>query len=176
MNEYRFPKEMQMAEQTKVANPYAKYLAVNETPMATIEGTPGRLQRMVAGVAQEQLEKKPAPEKWSVREILCHLADCEIAFGFRLRQTVAVERGLIQPFDQDAWAVNYGEFSTAEALAAYTALRRWNVLFIEAAGPEAMGRVVTHPERGDITFGTIVETMAGHDMNHSGQIEALLRK
>ncbi|HVT97704.1 MAG TPA: DinB family protein, partial [Acidobacteriaceae bacterium] len=60
-----------------------------------------------------------------------------------------------------------------EALATFSLLRRWNVLLIEAALPQNAAKPVKHPERGEMTFSTIVETMAGHDLNHLGQLERM---
>ena len=115
----------------------------------------------------------PAPGKWNAREIVCHLADCEVVFGYRLRQGLAEDFHVIQPFDQDAWASSYAAYDLAGALEAFGALRRWNVKFIAGQSPEAFERQITHPERGSMTFRTLVETMAGHDLNHVRQIEAL---
>src|SRR5580704_4095026 len=70
---------------------------------------------------------RPAPGKWSAAEIVCHLTDCEIVFGFRLRQTLAEDGPTIQPFDQDKWAATYSGIPAAEALAAFSALRNWNL-------------------------------------------------
>jgi len=50
--------------------------------------TPGRLQRLIAPLSDEQIDAPPAPGKWCIREIVAHLADCELVFGFRLRQTL----------------------------------------------------------------------------------------
>jgi hypothetical protein len=52
-------------------------------------------------------------------------------------------------------------------------MRGWNLQMIHAALPTAAGRKATHPERGAMTFQTIVETMAGHDLNHIGQLRKL---
>jgi uncharacterized damage-inducible protein DinB len=165
-----------MPNQTQTLNPYAKYLRAGETPLASIKAAPDRFTELISGASQVQLLQQPAPNKWSVRDILCHLADCEIAFAFRLRQALAENRHTIQPFDQDAFARNYGALRADEALSTYTNLRRWDVSFIDTVGPAAMSKVVTHPERGEMTFQTIVETMAGHDLNHFGQIAGLLNK
>ncbi len=115
-------------------------------------------------------EKPPAPGKWSATEIVCHLADCEIVFAFRLRQTLAEDGPTIQPFDQDKWAVQYSGIPADQALEALSALRNWNLRLIQSALPAAAGRIVTHPERGTMTFQTLVETMAGHDLNHLAQL------
>ena len=69
-------------------NPYASYLG-DKDPVKVIEATPRRLAEVAAALGQEERERKPAPGKWSPREILCHLADCEVVFAFRLRQAMA---------------------------------------------------------------------------------------
>ena len=129
---------------------------------------------MIAAATQEKLEQRPSPKKWSVRDILCHLADTETAFAFRLRQTVAEAHHIIQPYDQDAFAAAYEERTSREGLDTFSAIRRWNILFIRSAVPAALPKAVTHPERGTMTFQTILETMAGHDLNHLSQITTLL--
>ena len=63
--------------------------------------------------------------------------------------------------------------STEQALATFSAVRRWNLMLIAAALPAAANRPVTHPERGLMTFQTLVDTMAGHDLNHLAQLQKL---
>ena len=108
-----------------------------------------------------------------MREILCHLADCEIVFAYRLRQTLAEPHHTIQPFDQDIWADNYAAYDAESALAVFSAVRGFNVKLIASLPAEALSKPVTHPERGTMTFETIVETMGGHDLNHLAQIEKI---
>jgi hypothetical protein len=96
-------------------------------------------------------------------------------FGFRLRQTAAEEHHVIQPYDQGVWAAPYARMDARDALAAFSAVRRWNLLFLQAVRPAALSKPVTHPERGAMTFRTIIETMGGHDINHLRQIERLLK-
>ena len=57
-----------------------------------------------------RIEESPAPGKWSPHEILCHLADCELVFSFRIRQALAEDHHVIQPFDQEIWARNYAGY------------------------------------------------------------------
>ncbi|MGA2215389.1 MAG: DinB family protein [Bryobacteraceae bacterium] len=152
-------------------NPYASHIG-NQTPLDVISKTPDRLKELVETIGGE-MEARPAPGKWSARDIVCHLADCEIAFGFRLRQTLAEDHHVMQPFDQDLWAQGYSSADAQIALAALTALRAWNLLLIRSATPAHLAKPVTHPERGTMTFQTIVETMAGHDRNHIKQMEAI---
>ncbi len=155
-----------------ILNPYDTFL--DGRPVETIlAATAGALAKALAAIAPEKLSAPPAPGKWSPAQIVCHLADCEIAFGFRLRQTLAEDGPVIQPFDQDKWAATYGGISASQALEAFTAMRGWNLRLISAALPAAAGRTATHPERGTMTFQTIVETMAGHDLNHLGQLQRI---
>jgi len=153
-------------------NPYASFLGERD-PFAVIESTSRRLSEIVAQLPTGRVEWRPAPGKWNVREILCHLADCEIAFAFRLRQTLAEPHHVIQPFDQELWAGTYGGLTLRGALSAFSALREWDLALISTTPAEGMHKKVTHPERGEMTFGVIVETMAGHDLNHLLQLEAI---
>ncbi len=80
---------------------------------------------------------------------------------------------MIQPFDQEKWAATYSAYSTADALAVFSSVRRWNLALIRSVIPGALSKTLTHPERGQMTFRTIIETMGGHDLNHIHQIEAI---
>jgi uncharacterized damage-inducible protein DinB len=153
-------------------NPYAPFLGPRD-PREVIASTPARLEAMLNSLGAEGAQQSPAPGKWSAREILCHLADCEIVFAYRLRQTLAEPHHVIQPFDQDLWARNYAAYDAQSALAVFTAVRNFNVKLIGSLAPEALAKPVTHPERGSMTFQSIIETMGGHDLNHIGQIEGI---
>lgn len=161
-----------MASSAPVLNPYAQYVG-GRSPLEILRGTAANLAGLVHRIGSGRIDSAPAAGKWSAREILCHLADCEIAFGFRLRQTLAEDAHVIQPFDQEKWAAHYAGFSAGDALAAFTALRKWNLLLIERTLARFADKAVTHPERGTMTFATIVETMAGHDRNHLEQVQRI---
>jgi hypothetical protein len=153
-------------------NPYERFL--DERPVeAILAATAGALAEQFEAMGPQKAAVRPAPGKWSAAEIVCHLADCEMVFGFRLRQTLAEDGPTIQPFDQDKWAVRYGGVPADEALKTFSALREWNLRLIRAALPAAAGRTVIHPERGALTFQILVETMAGHDLNHLGQVRRI---
>jgi hypothetical protein len=154
-------------------NPYASFLGGRD-PLEVIQATPARIESLIHGRGTETLNLTPAPGKWSVREILSHLADCEIVFAFRLRQALAEDHHVIQPFDQDAWAATYGRNDAAQALTLFSVVRQWNVALIEGMSAADLARTLNHPERGDMTVKVVVDTMAGHDINHLGQIERIL--
>jgi DinB superfamily len=154
-------------------NPYAVQLG-DRDPFSVIAATPPELARLVQAIGPDALDRAPAPGKWSVRQVLCHLADTELVFAFRLRQSVAEPHHTVQPFDQDRWAAAYAAYTASAALDLFISARRWNILFIASLPPETFARVLTHPERGDMTFRVLVETMAGHDLNHLKQIDRTL--
>ncbi len=151
-------------------NPYASFLG-SRNPQTVLAETVARLNALSGQITN--LDRNPAAGKWSPREILCHLADCETVFAVRLRQTMAQPHHVIQPFDQDDWARPYASFRADQALAVFSAVRRWNLTLIQNATPETLAKPVSHPERGEMTFQTIVETMAGHDTNHLRQLEKI---
>lgn len=153
-------------------NPYASNLD-GRNALDIIAATPDRLQALAAALGPERLETPPAPGKWTPAQVLAHLADAEVAFAFRLRQTLAEPGHVIQPWDQDKWAAAPVRYSAHDALATFSSLRRWNVLLIQSLSPGDLASPVTHPERGAMTLGTIVETMGGHDINHIRQLENL---
>jgi hypothetical protein len=143
-------------------------------PLEVTRATPARLENLLNSAVPAKLTLSPAPGKWSVHDILCHLADCEVVFAFRLRQALALDYHVIQPFDQDHWAATYGAYDAETALAAFSAVRQWNLAFIKGLKPADFDKPLNHPERGDMTLQVVVETMAGHDLNHLRQVEALL--
>jgi hypothetical protein len=153
-------------------NPYASFLDSRD-PAVVISATSGELARLLDTIGPERATHPPAPGKWSAREILCHLADTEIVFAFRLRQALAEDHHVIQPFDQDLWARRYPSFDAKTALAMFSAVREWNLTLIRSLSPADFSKPVTHPERGTMTLQTVIETMGGHDINHLNQLVAI---
>jgi uncharacterized damage-inducible protein DinB len=153
-------------------NPYEKYL--DGRPIQDILGaTPVTLAGLIEAMGPAKATTPPGPGKWNAAEIVSHLADCELVFAFRLRQTLAEDAPTIQPFDQEKWAAHYRSIPANQALDVFAALRGWNLQLLRTVMPQAAARPVTHPERGAMTFQTIIETMAGHDLNHIGQLHRI---
>ncbi|HEY7353249.1 MAG TPA: DinB family protein [Terriglobales bacterium] len=144
--------------------------------MRVLEATASNLAAVSKSVGEKRIAQPLAPGKWSPREILVHLADCELAFGFRYRQALGEDDHVVQPFDQDKWAKSYAAYDTALALSTFAALRNWNLTLIRTLSPEQLSKVVSHPERGRMTFRTLLETTAGHDIHHLRQLEAFARQ
>ena len=154
------------------ANPYAVHIGTRR-PREVVETTARELRRLAGLIGASRIGTPRAPGKWSARDILCHLADSEIVFAFRLRQALAEDDHVIQPFDQEKWAATYRSLDADAALATFEQLRNWNLALLETVTPSQLSKRVTHPERGEMTFETIVHTMAGHDLNHVKQLEEI---
>ena len=143
------------------------------------EKSPKEIAAGVSGVSNEVLRYKPSPEKWSILEILGHLADIEIVYAYRLRQMLADEKPVIAPMDQDSWAKHLGYLDTPapELVALYGLNRHHNLRLLRRLKTEDLKKSAFHPEiKGDVTVATLVERMAEHGANHLAQIEKLKKE
>jgi hypothetical protein len=153
-------------------NPYARFIEGQDAG-SLVRAFPSKLSDVTARLGDLGMGRSLGPGKWTASEILCHLADTEIAFSFRWRQTLALDSHTVQTFDQDSWARRYSLTPGEEALKTFLALRHWNVLLLDRLEPQAWRRALLHPELGEMSFETLVEIMAGHDLNHLAQLERL---
>ena len=153
-------------------NPYARHLGTRD-PLKVVATTARHLEQISEALGPARIEESPAPGKWSAHDILCHLADCELVFSFRIRQTLAQDHHVIQPFDQEIWARNYEGYDTQAAMMTFSCVRQWNLMLLRSVPPEAMKKELHHPERGEMTLRVLIETIAGHDLNHLAQLEAI---
>jgi DinB superfamily len=138
---------------------------------------PRKLASLLKGVSAAKARKRPAPGKWSIAEIAAHLADTEIVGGYRIRTILGAPGAPIQGFDQDAWAaaLGYGKRDTRKSLGQFRALREANLALLKSLTPEQWKQHGIHSERGPESVETIVRMFAGHDLNHFGQIERILK-
>jgi hypothetical protein len=136
-----------------------------------------RIERLLRGAPASRLAKQPAPGKWSVAEILAHLADTEVVVGWRMRSILGAPGTPVMAYDQDAWAsaMNYAKRPAKDSLAAFRALREHNLALLKSLPREKWQLSGMHAERGKESIATIVAMMAGHDVNHIRQIEAILK-
>ncbi|HZQ22815.1 MAG TPA: DinB family protein [Terriglobales bacterium] len=143
------------------------------------EQSPREIAAAVSGLSDRMLRYKPAPEKWSILEILGHLADIEIVYAYRLRQMLADEKPVIAPMDQDAWArhLGYLESSPAELVALYGLNRHHTLRLLRRLRAGDLEKSAFHPERqGNVSVADVVQMMAGHGSNHLAQIERLKKE
>ena len=138
--------------------------------------TAKKIERLVKGAPASRLRKRPAPDKWSVVEIVAHLADTEIVVAWRVRSILGAPGTPIQAFDQDAWvaAGHYASRDPRKCLEQFRALREANLALLKSLPPEQWKHHGMHAERGEETIEHIVRLMAGHDLNHLEQIERML--
>lgn len=147
-------------------------------PFEILETTPRALRDAVSKMEPEALSTPEAPDKWSIRHVLRHLADSEIVWGVRLRMVLAQDRPRLTGFDQDAWAgrLRYGAAHVAETLDEFEALRRGHLRILRRAPREDLRRVGVHEERGEESVEHMIRLYAGHDLLHLRQIERIREK
>jgi hypothetical protein len=143
--------------------------------VASMAEAPDRLRRLIRGLTAGQLTKKPAPGKWSIHEIVAHLADSEVVLGGRYRFIAAMDRPPLPGFDQDAFVSNLGvhRATTSDLLDDFAMARAVNLGLLERIGEDAWDRVGLHAERGEESLGRLVTMYAGHDRIHLSQVETI---
>lgn len=148
-----------------------------KNPLAVQAATAGKLARLTRGLSGAQLRRRPAPGKWSIGEILAHLADAEIVAGYRFRMMLNSSGGVIPAFDQNDWARNgrYDRIDPKRSLQAFTAMRVYNLALLKSLKPAMRKRYGMHAERGKESVAHYTRMMAGHDLNHLAQVERIAR-
>ena len=154
--------------------PYAKYLE-NREPLMVAAATPAKIASLIRGLTPRQLARRPTPGKWSIREIISHLADTDMVMDCRARWIAFEEHPTLVPFDQEKWAAGRARENepVAETLERFRLLRRSQVRLYRHASMTDYRRTGFHPERGVVTLRVQLETLAGHDLNHLAQIQRL---
>lgn len=145
-------------------------------PLAIQQETPATLARLIDGVSDQQVRRRPSPDQWSIIEILAHLAEDELVTSWRYRQMIEHDGETLLGFDQDLWARlgNYATWKAGDALELFRLLREANLRMLSALLPEEWERSGNHVERGNLNVRELVRHMAAHDVNHLKQIERLL--
>ncbi len=146
-------------------------------PLRLQQAAPGKLASLIKGKTRKQLTRRPSPDKWSIAEIMAHLADSEIAIGWRLRQILSTNSIPLQAYDQDLWATtfDYGRRDPKQSLESYRVLREANVALLKAAPRRLWDNYGVHQERGNESIAHMVRMIAGHDLNHLQQVERILK-
>ena len=143
------------------------------------EKDPKKIAAAVSGLPESTLHFKPAPDKWSILEMLAHLADMEILYAYRMRQIVADKNPTIAPIDQDAWAKNLGymEEKAPELVAQFGLMRHHNLNLLRRINEEDLEKGAFHPELNrKVSLGEMVGMLARHGPNHLEQIERLKKQ
>src|SRR5207249_4662573 len=168
---------------TRAAEDAAAYVSAvlellgDREPIAVLRDTPSALPRAIEGLSPQQLRQPERPGKWSIGQILQHLADSEVVWAWRMRLILAQDRPQLTGYDQDQWAqrLHYDQENPWEALELFDVLRRANLRVIERASPADLKRVGVHVERGEESLEQLRRLYAGHDLLHLRQIERIRR-
>ena len=141
------------------------------------QAAPKKLAALIKGKQKKQLSRRPAPGKWSVAEIMAHLADAEIVIAWRLRQILSSNGTPIQSYDQDSWAVtfDYAHRDPRQSLESFRIVRENNIALLKTVPRKLWDNYGVHSERGNESVAHVARMVAGHDLNHLEQVERILR-
>jgi len=147
-------------------------------PLAVQAATAKKLEKLIKGVPAAKLRKRPAPDKWSVSEILAHLADAEIVGGFRMRLILGAPGTPVAAFDQDSWVISghYEKRDPRKSVEQFRVVREANLALLKSLTSEQWKHYGMHAQRGQETIEHVVRMFAGHDINHLQQVEGILRR
>ncbi len=144
-------------------------------PLEILETTAAWCAERTSTLSGEELRAPERPGKWSPVQVLQHLADSELVWGYRLRLVLAEDRPTLTGYDQDRWSerLRYSEQSREAALEQFAALRRSNLGLLEGASDEDLSRVGVHAERGEESVRHMIRLYAGHDLAHRRQLDRI---
>ncbi len=136
---------------------------------------PELLAVALTGLGAEESDWTPSPDKWSIRQIVAHLADTEIAVAHRFRQVIAEDHPTLVAFDQEAWAhhLDYARRKAAASLDSFRRLRAENFELLKDLPAAAFERTGNHTERGPLSLAGLLETYTGHVEKHARQVQTL---
>jgi hypothetical protein len=136
---------------------------------------PELLATVLTGAAGEEIDFAPAPDKWTIRQIMAHLADAELVGAHRLRLVIAEENPTLTAFDQDAWTRNldYARRKPTQSLDTFRRLRAENYELLKGLPESAFERAGFHTENGSMTLRRLLEGYAGHAESHARQLQTI---
>jgi uncharacterized damage-inducible protein DinB len=144
-------------------------------PLEVWREQPAAVEALTRDLSDAQARVPEREGKWSIIQVVGHLADSEVVYAYRARLTVAHDKPEIHGYDQDLWAtrLHYGEESLADSVADLRAMRMRNLRFVQRLSDAELDRVGMHNERGPESVRTLVKLMAGHDLLHLAQIRRI---
>lgn len=154
--------------------PYSSDLGSRD-PILAMRESAARYRAIAGNWSPAQFERSWAPGKWTARQLLVHLAQTELALGTRARMALATPNYVAQNFDQDAWVGLERGLSGRDALDVFLALVAMNRSLFETLSPAERATPLAHPEYGALTVDWILHQLAGHQIHHLSQLEAVDR-
>lgn len=152
--------------------------AIDIAPAASLLAkTPQLLETLLGDLPGELLDWKPKPDRWSISEVLAHLAALEQVYAERVRRIMAEDSPRLAKYDLDGAKARqeYSRGSADENLGHFTRMRRASLALLAGLPPSACGRTAVHSELGTITLAHLLHEWANHDLGHLRQIEELYR-
>ena len=145
-------------------------------PLAVMGELVPWLDQRVRGLDDARLRRPEKPGKWSVLEVVQHLADTELVYGYRVRMILTQDTPPIPGYDQDAWVreFHYRDLPVGEVLAQLGALRAANLRLYRSLGSDQLRRAGLHSERGPESVEHVLRMVGAHDLVHRRQIERIL--
>jgi DinB superfamily len=133
------------------------------------------LAAMLTGVANPEADFRMAQEKWTIRQIMAHVSDAEIAAAFRFRHILAEESPKLEAFDENLWAsrLDYERRKPSQSLETFRRIRQENYELLKELPPSEFQRTGVHSERGTVTLVNLLKMMAEHPEAHARQIRAV---
>jgi hypothetical protein len=130
---------------------------------------------VTTGAAGAELDFTPDGDKWSVRQIVCHLADAELVGADRFRRTIAEDNPTILSYNEKLWAKNldYHRRKVSQAVESFRRVRTENYELLKELPEAAWSRTATHNERGCVTLLDLLRIYAEHSEGHSKQIQSV---
>ena len=147
-------------------------------PLEVQRETANTLAKLINSFSKKQISLRPEPGKWSITEILAHLADSEIVLSWRMRLVICQNGALIQAADQNVWAqtLDYARQDPKVSLEIFRVLRENNLRMLEVLPKKLWENYGMHSEHGKQTLAHIVHMYAGHDLNHLAQVERIAKE
>jgi hypothetical protein len=148
-----------------------------QSAISLLQKMPRVLETLLSDLPGELLHWKPSPERWSIAEVLAHLAALEQVYAERAMRMVTEDSPAITKYDQVA-AAGRGKYSctsAGESLGHFTRTRRSTLALLTGLPPSAGARTGVHSELGTITLSQMLNEWANHDLGHLRQIAELYR-
>jgi uncharacterized damage-inducible protein DinB len=141
----------------------------------TLQSAGAELRARLDAMKTGQMDWTPNSDFWSPREIVGHLADVELAYGFRLRKILAEDAPAYPAFDEEAWTAreNHAGKDAETLFAAWRTLRRWHLALIEGLTPDDLKRTGRHEQAGEQTLAQVLRLLAEHDRYHLRRLDEL---
>lgn len=145
-------------------------------PRSALAAAPAEFAGFVEGLSDARLRRPEAPGRWSVGQVLAHMADSEFVWAYRLRMALGGDRPALEGYDQDAWArrLRYEDADPRAALHQFGQVREANLALLDRLDGPALDRVAVHVERGEESVRHMTRLYAGHDLVHLAQVRRIL--